>query len=117
MIRRKYPPVRGTTADDFREPFAINITLPSFTDAACADHDNPDLWFAHEVGQAMEVEAAQAICETCPARAACLAYAVAEHIEHGIWGGVTAKERHAEERRARWQQRQAKFTGARRRTA
>ena len=32
-------------------------------------------------------------CPTCPVRAQCLDFALRNHIENGIWGGLTEKER------------------------
>jgi WhiB family redox-sensing transcriptional regulator len=36
---------------------------------------------------------ALALCYRCPVRADCLDYAVENRIEHGLWGGLTAKQR------------------------
>jgi WhiB family redox-sensing transcriptional regulator len=38
---------------------------------------------------------AKEICDTCPVRQECLAYAVEVREQHGIWGGLTEKERRA----------------------
>lgn len=57
--------------------------------AACAD-ENPDLFF---VERGVNADEAKAICATCPVRAACLAYALATNQLHGIWGGLSEKER------------------------
>jgi len=40
-----------------------------------------------------EATAALAICETCPVRMACLAFAVERNERFGVWGGMTEKER------------------------
>ena len=37
---------------------------------------------------------AKAICETCPVRAECLEYAIGTRQPDGVWGGLTAVERH-----------------------
>ncbi len=55
----------------------------------CARND-PELWFA--VG-ALEHKMAKAICRDCPVQRACLAYAMEEPVDHGIWGGLTERER------------------------
>ena len=39
------------------------------------------------------VEAAQRICAECPVRIECLEYALKYHIEHGVWGGASERER------------------------
>lgn len=36
---------------------------------------------------------AKAICETCPVRGPCLEYALAAREKHGVWGGLTERER------------------------
>ncbi|OPG04074.1 hypothetical protein B1L11_38615 [Microbispora sp. GKU 823] len=48
--------------------------------------DEPD-----DARQAREA-AAKAICRTCPARLACLDYALTAHPREGVWGGFTAEE-------------------------
>ncbi len=55
----------------------------------CAKGD-PDLWFA--VG-AVEHKQAKSICGRCPVQSACLQYAMSAPITHGIWGGMTERER------------------------
>lgn len=43
-----------------------------------------DLWFADRPA---DLERAKALCQDCPARAACLAGALARREEWGVWGG------------------------------
>ncbi|MET8584912.1 WhiB family transcriptional regulator [Streptomyces collinus] len=38
---------------------------------------------------------AKALCGGCEVRTECLAYALDQRIEHGIWGGMTERERRA----------------------
>lgn len=57
--------------------------------ALCAEVD-PELWFP-ESGHTSP--AAKRICQRCPVRAQCLAAAVAQHEQHGIWGGLSYHER------------------------
>jgi WhiB family redox-sensing transcriptional regulator len=51
---------------------------------------NPDLWFS--VG-AIEHKHAKNICRACPVQSQCLRYAMEAPVEHGIWGGLTERER------------------------
>jgi WhiB family redox-sensing transcriptional regulator len=62
----------------------------------CAATD-PDLWFA--VG-AVEHREAKSICRRCPVRSQCLAYAMEAPVDHGIWGGMTERERRRYRRKA-----------------
>jgi hypothetical protein len=38
---------------------------------------------------------ARQVCATCPVRQPCLDYAISNRITHGIWGGLTERERRA----------------------
>ena len=57
----------------------------------------PDLWFA--VG-AIEHKQAKRICRECPVQGKCLAYAMDSPVDHGIWGGLTERERRGFRRKA-----------------
>ncbi|GGJ63824.1 WhiB family transcriptional regulator [Streptomyces brasiliensis] len=59
-------------------------------DAACRDAD-PDALFV----EGAEQNRAKALCAGCAVRTECLAYALDHRIEHGIWGGMTERERRA----------------------
>jgi WhiB family redox-sensing transcriptional regulator len=45
---------------------------------------DPDLWFAESPA---DVEAAKALCASCPLKAACLAGALERREPWGVWGG------------------------------
>lgn len=57
--------------------------------AACYGQD-PDIWYP-ERGQ--DVRPAKKVCAVCPARMACLSYALRNGERLGIWGGLTERER------------------------
>ena len=59
-------------------------------DAACRSGDS-DALFADGPGQTR----AKGICTGCPVRAECLAEALDNRIEWGVWGGMTERERRA----------------------
>ena len=40
-------------------------------------------------------ESARRVCARCPVREPCLDYAVTNRIVHGVWGGLTGRERRA----------------------
>lgn len=44
--------------------------------------------------------AAKALCRECPVRVQCELHAAREPEQYGIWGGLTAQERHDQKRRA-----------------
>jgi transcription factor WhiB len=58
-------------------------------DAACRGV-LPDVFFPDE-----DPARAKAICETCPVRLHCLAFALERKERYGVWGGLTEKERAA----------------------
>jgi len=62
----------------------------------CSQAD-PDLFFA--VG-AVEHKQAKRICRACPVRSQCLTYAMDSPVDHGIWGGLTERERRRWRRQA-----------------
>ena len=47
------------------------------------------------------VQEAQRICADCPVSDACLEYALANRIDHGVWGGRSERERRRILRRRR----------------
>jgi WhiB family redox-sensing transcriptional regulator len=47
------------------------------------------------------VQSAQKICAECPAQAPCLEYALANRVDHGVWGGTSERERRRILRRRR----------------
>ncbi|MFJ3310654.1 WhiB family transcriptional regulator [Streptomyces sp. NPDC086549] len=58
--------------------------------AACRAAD-PDELFVEGAAQGR----AKAVCTGCVVRTECLAYALDNRIEHGVWGGMTERERRA----------------------
>ncbi|MET8768248.1 MULTISPECIES: WhiB family transcriptional regulator [unclassified Streptomyces] len=58
--------------------------------AACRTADPDDL-FVDGAAQ----NRAKAICTGCPVRIECLAQALDHRIDHGVWGGMTERERRA----------------------
>jgi WhiB family transcriptional regulator, redox-sensing transcriptional regulator len=60
------------------------------TRAACRGTD-PDALFVQGAAQ----NRAKAVCLGCPVRAECLADALDNRVEFGVWGGLTERERRA----------------------
>jgi WhiB family redox-sensing transcriptional regulator len=57
--------------------------------ATCRDYP-PNVFFPVD---GVGVEVARKICANCPVREACLEYAVANRIDHGVWGGTSERGR------------------------
>jgi WhiB family transcriptional regulator, redox-sensing transcriptional regulator len=58
--------------------------------ASCRD-ENPDELFV----RGKEQRKAKLVCIACPVRTECLAEALDNRIEFGVWGGMTERERRA----------------------
>lgn len=60
---------------------------------------DPDLWFP-EKGRTEVARAAKRVCQHCPVLDECRTWALAhpQLAEHGVWGGLTPKERRAFDR-------------------
>ncbi|MFE1441697.1 WhiB family transcriptional regulator [Streptomyces sp. NPDC058739] len=58
--------------------------------AACRGTD-PEGLFVEGAAQ----NQAKGVCSGCPVRTECLAHALDQRIEHGVWGGMTERERRA----------------------
>ncbi|MFJ3670283.1 WhiB family transcriptional regulator [Streptomyces sp. NPDC090106] len=56
--------------------------------AKCRTAD-PDELFVDGAAQ----HRAKTLCTGCPVRTECLSYALDHRIEHGVWGGMTERER------------------------
>jgi len=68
----------------------MDFTADWTASAACRRSD-PDALFV----QGAEQNVAKRICRGCPVRYECLADALDNRIEFGVWGGMTERERRA----------------------
>jgi WhiB family transcriptional regulator, redox-sensing transcriptional regulator len=59
--------------------------------ALCRGMD-PELWFPERGSIADDLQAKK-VCSGCPARSKCLDYALDNGERHGIWGGLSERER------------------------
>jgi len=55
----------------------------------CADKP-PAMFFPSD---GVGVEIARRVCEDCPVKEPCLEYALANRVDHGVWGGCSERER------------------------
>ncbi len=64
--------------------------------ALCSKTD-PEIFFAPG---ALGHKVAKRICRLCPVQRECLVYAMEAPMDHGIWGGLTERERRGFRRKA-----------------
>lgn len=64
---------------------------PWMQDAACAQTD-PELFFPSK-GEVPVADQARAVCAGCPVADQCLTFALRTEQRHGIWGGLTTRQR------------------------
>src|SRR5690242_19410314 len=95
MVGQRQPPPAGVGVVGHRGfikggriPMGMISDWPSM--AACQSGD-PDALFV----QGAEQNVAKRICRSCPVRYECLADALDNRIEFGVWGGMTERERRA----------------------
>jgi WhiB family redox-sensing transcriptional regulator len=55
----------------------------------CRELD-PAIFFPND---GIGVQVAQRICADCPVKTPCLEYALTNHVDHGVWGGTSERER------------------------
>jgi WhiB family redox-sensing transcriptional regulator len=84
--------------DCVRDVVDIDLLRPRWMrDAACRGQGF-DTWFpTDEVGE--QAESARRVCGGCAVRAECLEYALEARVRHGLWGGLSTRERAALTRR------------------
>jgi len=70
-------------------------TIHEWTAQASCNSADPDQLFVTGAAQ----NRAKAVCMSCPVRAECLADALDNRVEFGVWGGMTERERRAVLRR------------------
>jgi len=85
MTRAKQAPKQSEQPP--RDPVADDYSWQ--TEASCRGVDS-ELFFPPTEDEA---GAAKAICDTCPVRVSCLAFALERNERFGVWGGLTEKER------------------------
>jgi hypothetical protein len=79
--------------DDQRAELAAHV-LDGWQGMAECRSVADDTWFP-DAGQAEPRAAAMARCGVCPVRRSCLAFALSEGEDYGIWGGTTDTQRDA----------------------
>jgi len=68
---------------------SVSRSTEWMADGECRNHA-PETFFPSD---GVGVDRARKICATCSVKDHCLEYALAEEIEHGVWGGCSERER------------------------
>ena len=76
--------------------FTQHDTAHDWTTSASCNSGDPDVLFARGAAQNL----AKVVCRSCPVRMECLADALDNRVEYGVWGGMTERERRALLRRS-----------------
>jgi WhiB family transcriptional regulator, redox-sensing transcriptional regulator len=84
------PDDRHLRAEVVDVPATLNLADQDWRAMALCARSDPDLFFAPG---ALEHKLAKRVCRHCPVRKQCLAYAMDAPVDHGIWGGLTERER------------------------
>ena len=85
----------GTLGDLVRSMVSLNLSGEPKdawkAEALCAAYvGEEDLWFSEDTHVAKH---AKAICAECPVRAECLAAAIENREQWGVWGGLATRQR------------------------
>ena len=67
----------------------VNLDTAWMVQGRCRDLP-PEIFFPSD---GVGVEVARRYCAECPVKDLCLEYALENHIEHGVWGGASERER------------------------
>ena len=80
--------IQAYTMEDGTTAFRLNYNEAAFDEASCKGL-NTEMFFPNqEIYAPSEVLYFNTMCSPCPAKAACLEWALA-HERHGIWAGTT----------------------------
>lgn len=66
--------------------------------AACAG-EKQDLWFPKGDKGEVDYRPGRKVCARCPVRETCLVHAMTTNEIHGVWGGLSPRERRTEKRK------------------
>ena len=83
-------PIPATATDAWQH---LTDTLSQLAPVACQRTAHPEAWWPDADDHGDTPAMAVARCQACPARTACLDYAIAADERHGIWGATTPTER------------------------
>jgi WhiB family transcriptional regulator, redox-sensing transcriptional regulator len=92
FVARRYQSTRSIQAGTLS--YFIPIPFLILNEAACYNNGvDPDAFFPYPHRTNSENKMAKKICKDCPVINECLEYALENNEVHGIWGGMSPKER------------------------
>lgn len=74
------------------EPELFVPERPAWQDQGACVGEDPGLFYPAP-WEAQKLAAARSICERCPVTEECLAYALDNHEDYGVWAGTTQRDR------------------------
>lgn len=80
---------------------AIPADLEPWRRRAACRHLGTDMFFPPGESDRPTIDAAVAVCRSCPVSDACLDYSLRTNQQMGIWGGLTARQRRSLRRKMR----------------
>ena len=91
VVRPTIGPVRGSEAGYSADEIVDirDVAVDWQQDAACVHHREVDFFPA----RGESVRDAKAVCACCPVRVQCLDFALRLKVAHGVWGGLSERER------------------------
>lgn len=84
-------PLRGATGVGDARDLAGVVRPPQWVAHALCARVDPELFYPQKGGSTRD---ATRICTRCPVRPQCLAYALDRNERFGVWGGLSAPQRH-----------------------
>jgi WhiB family redox-sensing transcriptional regulator len=87
--RSKAREITLATTDGAQPMSHISTDTSWMSRGNCADRD-PSIFFPSD---GVGVERAKKLCEGCPSQLPCLEYALANRVDHGVWGGASERQR------------------------
>lgn len=78
---------------DLGSALTMTFVPVDWMDRAACNAVDPEAFFPHQHANANQ---ARAVCAGCPVREQCLDYALDTGQRHGVWGGLSERERRRE---------------------
>lgn len=76
-----------------KEYQALKTAIDEASSIPPCQTSDPEVWYSDPTTGNWNFRVAKKLCGECPVRKECLNYAIVGNETHGIWGGLTYKER------------------------